>query len=114
MIYDLLVAHPSISKRINSLCRKCKILVFVTPIIAKQLKASPFGGVPDIFPFEYIGESVLLSGGSVGDRVGTGVLYKAHMGKSRQFEDALIADAADCDADVLVTNDRRLIRGWKL
>lgn len=108
MIYDLLVEHQSISKRVDSLCRERKILVLVTPTIAKQLKASPFRGVPDIFPVKYIGESVLLSGGSVGDRVGKGVLYKAHMGNSIQFEDALIADTADCDADLLVSNDKRL------
>lgn len=79
-------------------------------MIAKQLNASPFRGVPGLFSIENIGESILLAGGSAGDRVGKGVLYKAHMGNSKQFEDALIADAAECDADVLVSNDQRFIR----
>lgn len=44
-------------------------------------------------------------------RVGDGATYKAHKGRSRKVADAVLADAADTDADIFVTEDVRA-RKW--
>jgi hypothetical protein len=40
-------------------------------------------------------------------RLGEGEIFSAHRGTSQQIKDAVIVDAADTDADVFVSEDRR-------
>jgi hypothetical protein len=61
-------------------------------------------------PVKYVGDSVMFCDGPCDARVGPGTLYRAHLGTSNKHDDAVIADAADYDADYLVSEDRRLRR----
>ncbi len=85
------------------------IRVVAIPTLEGELSRSPFGGLPDWFPIEIETDSVCVVGHSpIGTaRPGSGDVYNAHRGGSRHVKDAIIADAADDLAHVLVTDDRR-------
>lgn len=84
-------------------------MVMVPSTICRELKVSPFKGVPNWFPTEIIGDSVFLCDYSLTDidRVGEGDIYNAHKGNSEQFRDAIIADVSNTDADIFVSEDYR-------
>lgn len=107
-IYDKLAEDETSTRIIQSLIKTSDLEILVSPTIYKELRQSPFKGVPHFFPVKYIGESVLVAGGHVGDRCGTGEILQNHLGKSKKLNDAFIADVATMDADYLVTEDSRL------
>lgn len=107
-IYDRLAEDETSIRIIQSLIQAGDLEILVSPTIYKELWQSPFKGVPHFFPVKYIGESVLVAGGHVGDRCGKGEILQNHLGKSKKVNDAFIADVASMDADYLVTEDCRL------
>ena len=82
--------------------------VICTPGIERELRDSPFRGIPDWFPVHYELESVSILPFRLGEtRLGRGGVYRDHRGTSQQRPDAEIADAADTYADLFVTQDKR-------
>lgn len=106
-IYDKLSERFDLFCLIQELVQGLKLSVLVTPSLLREIKDSPHLELAKSIPVTFIGESVMRAGGQVGDRTGSGNLYRAHYGDSSQFNDALIADAAQHDADFLVTEDGR-------
>lgn len=106
-IYDRLQVEQSLTCLLRSLIERQLLTVLVTPSLWRELLASPHADLANTLPVVHIGESVFLAGGQVGDRVGSGALFQEHYGSSAKFTDALIADAAQYDADFLVTEDTR-------
>ncbi len=106
-IYDRLAADVALTVRIRQLVARSSLSVLVTRTLWSEIVKSPHEDLAKSLPVTHIGESVALAGGRVGDRVGSGRLYVAHRGNSKQFNDALIADAAQAAADYLVTEDTR-------
>ena len=107
-IYDRLSQDTACQNTLQKLTQSGHLEILVSPTIHAELCASPFKGVPRFFPVCYIGESVLVAGGQVGDRCGKGKVLHEHLGVSRKTKDAFIADVAAMDADYLVTEDNRL------
>lgn len=107
-IYDMFSKDTTSQKMVQNLIQSGNLEVFVSPTICDELFLSPFKGVPPFFPVNYIGESVLVAGGHVGDRCGTGEILQKHLGNSKKLNDAFIADVATIDADFLVSEDVRL------
>lgn len=110
--FDQIAKTPNIVAVIRTCIEKKKIQVIVTRTIIDELNDSPFKGVPDWFPVLKLPESVFLLDYSLmdEDRPGEGKVYERHKGRSNQFKDALIADLADSDCDLLVTEDERCRR----
>jgi hypothetical protein len=108
-IWDKLAADDQARERIRSLCDATELEIVVPDTLLRQLEQSPFGGVPDWFPTDVIVDSVFVLDHSRLDsaRLGEGDVFTAHRGKSRQISDAVIVDAADSDADLFVSEDRR-------
>lgn len=107
-IYDKLSEDEASREIVQILIQTGEMEILVSPTIYDELCLSPFKGVPPFFPVNYIGESVFVAGGHVGDRCGTGEILQKHLGNSKKLNDAFIADVASMDADFLVTEDRRL------
>jgi hypothetical protein len=107
-IYDKCSQNYEIQKSVNELIVAGKLEILVSPTIYDELCESPFNGVPDFFPVTYIGESVFVAGGRVGDRLGIGEILDEHLGSSKKVADAFIADVAATDADYLVSEDIRM------
>jgi hypothetical protein len=107
-IYDKLSVDPEACARIEKLIHSGDLQILVSPTVYDELSRSPFNGIPSFFPVNYVGESVLVAGGRVGDRCGTGYVLKKHLGKSRKIRDAFIADVAATDAEYLVSEDNPL------
>jgi predicted nucleic acid-binding protein len=107
-IYDKCAQIYEIQCRVRELILAGKIEILISPTIYDELCKSPFNGVPNFFPGTYIGESVFVAGGRVGDRVGTGEILDEHLGDSKKVADAFIADLAATDAEYLVSEDKRL------
>ena len=106
-IYDKLNERFDLLSLIQELVQGRKLSVLVTPSLLREIKNSPHFELARSIPVTFIGESVMRAGGQVGDRTGSGNLYRAHYGDSAKFKDALIADAAQHEADFLVTEDNR-------
>ncbi len=108
-IYDLLADDEEQCERIRYLITRAHFRVVVTRTIAMELYSSPFNGIPDFFPWQYVGNTVGRAGMmSAGDSIGNGKIYDEHLGKSKKTNDALITDAAAFYADWLVSEDKRL------
>lgn len=110
-IYDLLLRDGATLATLRRCIDSGAVRVLITRTLAEELRRSPFGGVPQLFQTERVGDTV----GRVrlmrcGDRLGYGHVFTAHKGVSNQVNDALIADAADCLATWLVSEDARLRR----
>ena len=107
--YDQLAAHPETIEIVRHCIEKNKITILITRTIMDELKTSPFKGVPDWFFVQQIPESVFLLDYCYLDdaRLGDGEVYEQHKGTSLKFKDALIADFADSDCDLLITDDKR-------
>lgn len=107
-IYDRIYHDAACQKIVQELIQSKDLELLVSPKILAELRLSPFKGVPRLFPVTYVGESVAVAGGQVGDRCGKGDVLKKHLGTSRKLNDAFIADVASMDAAYLVTEDHRL------
>ena len=107
--YDQLAAHPETIEIVRHCVEENKIIILITRTIMDELKTSPFKGVPDWFFVQQIPESVFLLDECYLDdaMLGDGEVYEQHKGTSMQFKDALIADVANSDCDLLITDDRR-------
>ena len=94
---------------IRTLCEAGELAIVVPDAVRQQLEAGPFSGVPEWFPATVIADSVfVLDHSRLGfARLGDGGMFTAHRGASTQVSDAMIVDAADNDADVFVSEDRR-------
>ncbi len=108
-IWDKLAEDDQARDRIRSLCDAGDLEVVVPDTLLQQLAASPFSGVPEWFPTNVIADSMFVLAHSKLDfaRLGNGEMFTAHRGSSQQITDAVIVDAADTDADVFVSEDRR-------
>jgi hypothetical protein len=108
-IYDILAQDLSVRARINLLIDSERLTIIATRTVTEELAVSPFGGLPNFFPIELTGNTVAFAGiMCAGDRLGSGEVYVAHLGKSQKRNDALIVDAAASKADWLVSEDGRL------
>ena len=108
-IYNKLDNRPDIRRKIKSLITNNKLSVVVPTTISRELEKSPFKGVPDWFNTECIGDSAFILDYSRldVDRLGGGDTYNSHRGNSKKIQDALIADTAETDADIFVSEDNR-------
>ena len=111
-VYDLLAADAVTRGSVAVAVSSGQILVIATPKVVDELSDSPFEGLPKWFPIETVVESVAVLGHwRLGlAALGEGEVYTAHRGRSRKVADAIIADSADCHADVLVSEDGRVRR----
>lgn len=108
-IYDFLAVDDATCALVRAMVETGELAVIVTPTIAEELLASPFEGIPNFFKIEYEGGTVSRCGiMCTGDRLGGGEVFDAHLGKSKNIHDALIADAAATYVDWIVSEDRRL------
>ncbi len=113
-IYDKLSCDKYNQVMLNELIEKRIIIIIVTRTICEELKKSPFNGIPNFFKTEYSGNTVGLVGiMCAGDSIGSGNLFKKHLGNSKKINDALIADVAELKADILVSDDKRLYKRLK-
>lgn len=108
-IYDVLAVDAERCFYLRELIQKGRVEVLVSPVVHDQLRAGPFKDVSCLFPIRLISEAVAVVGvAKVGlARPGNGNVYKEHRGASNQYEDAIIADTAHCDADIFVSKDKR-------
>ncbi len=108
-IYDKLAVDPEMIAIMNKKIAEGRLIVIVSPIIMDELKKSKFGGVPDFFPFTSIPEAVAAADYARADkaRVGDGFTYEAHRGDSNKAKDAIIAETADSNCDIFVSEDKR-------
>ncbi len=108
--YDKLAVSSRVQSIIRDLIRVGTLTVIATRCLWEEIEGSPHKDLALSLPLTLVGESVMFVNGGVDDRIGSGELYEAHLGASRQHNDALIADAAQFDADFLVSEDKRLRR----
>lgn len=108
-VWDKLALFTEVQNRIRRLCIAGEMEVVVPDTLRRELKESPFQGIPDWFPVRTIPDSVFVPDQSWLDhaRLGEGKVYREHLGESTQRKDAIIVDAADSDADIFVSEDRR-------
>ena len=115
-IWDKLSSDDEARERVRALCEDEQTLEIIVPAtLARELEASPFGGVPDWFPTNQITDSVfVLDHTPLGEgRLGDGDTFAEHRGSSGEIADAVIADAVATDADVLVTEDKRARKRYR-
>jgi hypothetical protein len=104
--FDQIAKTPDMVRKIRTCIESKKIQVI------DELSDSPFKEVPDWFPVLKLPESVFLLDYAYmdEDKLGAGKVYEQHKGISNQFKDALIADLADNDCNLVVTEDERCRR----
>lgn len=108
-IWDRLAADAEGRVRACALCQARELEFVVPDTLVRELELSPFNGVPNWFPARLTSDSVFVLDHSRlnGARLGDGATFAAHRGASQQTSDAIIVDAADTDADIFVSEDRR-------
>lgn len=108
-IYNCVEAENTTRIRIAEMIASGTIEVVASPVIVNELRDSPFGDVPDFFPVKRITEAVFVVGIAVVGlaRVGDGKIFNAHRGESTKTKDAIIADTADKDCEIFVSEDKR-------
>lgn len=106
--FDKLACASDVLCAMRARASRNELTVIVTRRLWTEICNSPHRELAASLPLRHVGESVMFAGGCVGDRVGSGRLYHEHLGCSNKHDDALIADAADYDADLLVSEDNRL------
>lgn len=109
MIWDKLAVDSVTCDVIAKLVQEKRIQVLVPSTIQRELEESPFKRIPSFFPVSLIGDAVFLADYSLTDcdRVGDGIIYKQHKGNSQKIKDAVIADTANADCNVFVSEDGR-------
>jgi hypothetical protein len=111
--YDLLSKAPKLHEQMRAAISAGNLSVIVTNRLWQEVLQSPHREMALSLPVKYVGDSVAFCDGPCDSRIGPGILYRAHLGTSKKHDDALIADAADYDADYLVSEDRRLRKRMK-
>lgn len=108
-IFDEISKDESVKNKIHLLVERGIIEVIIPRTVRDELIDSPFMGVPNWFPITAIGDSVFIADRSPVDsaRLGSGIVFKKHLGSSSKISDAVIADTADTDATIFVSNDNR-------
>ena len=108
-VWDKLALFTEVLGLIRRLCIAGKMEIVVPDTLHRELKVSPFQGIPDWFPVRIVSDSVFVLDHSVLNhaRLGEGEIYREHLGESKQRNDAIIVDAADSDADISVSEDKR-------
>lgn len=108
-IYDKLAVDRATINTIAEKIAQGVLEVVVSPIIMGELKESHFQGMPTFFPVTNIPEGVAVVGYAIVGlaRPSEGVVYNAHRGDSKKAKDAIIAETADSDCDLLVSEDNR-------
>jgi hypothetical protein len=83
--------------------------VVVSPIIVGELKESHFQGIPKFFPITCITEAVAIADYAIAGlaRTSNGDIYNSHRSDSKKSKDAIIAETADSDCDIFVSEDNR-------
>src|SRR5208283_2047979 len=104
-VYNQIYRRHDIQEKVKCLINEKRIKVIVPNTVKRELDQSPFKGVPNWFHTEKLGDSVFLFDYSLldVDRLGNGKVYSNHKGKSLKMRDAIIADCANADADILVS-----------
>ena len=108
-VYDRLAVDLSSRDRLCSSITCGRVTIIVSARIVSELAAGPLASVPDWLPVEHVVDSVFALGfGQLGGvRLGQGDVFRAHIGQSKQFSDAIIADTVSAEADVFVSDDKR-------
>lgn len=108
-IYDLVSASAGTKNNIKALVDAKKICICAPEHVVHELKESPFNGLPDWFPIAETKDSVFVAGVTPwgNGTLGGGLVYDKHLGESKKYDDAIIADTANLTSEVLVTNDGR-------
>jgi hypothetical protein len=106
--YDILENEPKLVDEVHAAISVGELTVIAPNSLWWEIWESPHRELLLSLPAKYVGDSVMFSGGPCNSSVGGGTLYRAHLGASRKHEDALIVDAADYEADYLVSQDHRL------
>lgn len=106
--YDLLGKSPRLLEEARAAIAAGELTVIATSRLWGEILQSPHREMALSLPVKHVGDSVAFCDGPCNARVGSGTLYREHLGTSKKHDDALIADAADYDADYLVSEDRRL------
>ena len=111
-IYDKIELDEAIKSRVSSLVCSNRLCVIATPKVIDELRQGPFRGLPDWFPICYEPESVAVCGHARSGmaRLGDGRDYTEHRGGSNNIADAIISDSAAAMADILVSEDQRLVK----
>lgn len=108
-IYDSLAADPETRLGVARKIALGHFQVVASPIVVDELNDSPFKRAPDFFPVVHVTEAVAVVGyARVGlARLGIGKVYEAHRGQSQKSKDAIIAETAESDCGLFVSNDKR-------
>ena len=108
-IYDKLAQDEATRETVKRRISESEIEVHVPRTVEDELQESPFRGVPDFFAVKLTSDAVFILGYSkLGyARLGDGKVYNSHRGASQKVKDAVIADTANTDCDVFVTEDNR-------
>ena len=108
-IFNKIDDLPQIKERIKKFVDSGEIIVIIPSTIERELNKKPFYGVPNWFKTQIIGDSVFILDYSHldCDRLGNGNTYNKHKGNSTKIKDAIIADTANRDADIFVSDDKR-------
>ena len=108
-IFDKLRDDPEARSTIAKLVKSGDLRVIATPLVVDELRASPFGGVPNYFEVNVVPEAVTVLGDAKPGmaRLGHGEACKEHQGKSRKIKDAIITQSAHALAGIFVSEDQR-------
>lgn len=111
-IYDRIGDDEASRLKVCELSDSDFICIIVTPKIIDELIQSLFGGLPDWFPICYEPENVAVCGHARSGmaRLGEGRDYTEHRGDSNNIADAIISDSAAAMADIVVSEDQRLVK----
>ena len=114
-IYDALDADVEMQISIASKVGLNSIEIIVSPTIIHEMSKSPFRGVPDFFPVVQVSEAVAICGHAIVGlcRISEGMIYKAHLGKSKKARDAMITETAEFDCGIFVSDDKRCRERFK-
>ena len=110
-VFDRLAVDDATREQVSRACEAGLVRILISPVVQRELEASPFGRVPDFFPFEIVVESVAVAGLAIAGLAipGEGKVFSKHLGNSKKGADAVIADSASAYADILVSEDARCI-----
>ncbi len=108
-IYDLIDVSKDTKKTIRLLIDTGVICIHAPEHVIHELENSPFNGLPDWFVIEEVRDSVFVAGITPygNGTLGGGRVFDEHLGDSKKYDDAIIADTAHSSSDILVTNDGR-------
>lgn len=114
-VWDKLSIDVTTRETLAKAIRKQLIEVIIPDTLARELNESPFQGVPNFFPVRLTADGMTILGHSrLGySRLSDGKIYKQHLGNSNSIKDAIIAETADTNCDIFVSEDKRCIKRLK-